>query len=171
MRFTQGNLLEARVDAVVNTVNTVGVMGKGIALMFKERFPENYKAYAAACKAEAVRVGQMFVTASVELEGPRWIINFPTKQQWYQPTRLEWVRSGLVALKNVIREKQIKSIALPPLGCGNGGLDWAVVRPLIEATLNDLSGVEVLIFEPAENIICNKQPSPNERGRDTRRAH
>src|SRR5674476_712737 len=120
MNFSQGNLLDSRVEALVNTVNTVGVMGKGIALMFKERFPENYKAYAAACKAEAVRVGEMFVTASVELEGPRWIINFPTKQQWYQPTRLEWVRSGLVALKNVIREKQIKSIALPPLGCRYG---------------------------------------------------
>src|SRR5207302_11496101 len=85
MTFTQGNLLEARVDAVVNTVNTVGVMGKGIALMFKEHFPENFKAYAAACKAGNVRVGEMFVTAGAELEGPRWIINFPTKQQWFQP--------------------------------------------------------------------------------------
>jgi O-acetyl-ADP-ribose deacetylase (regulator of RNase III) len=159
MLFTQGNLLEARVDAVVNTVNTVGVMGKGIALMFKERFPENYKAYAAACKAEAVRVGEMFVTASVELEGPRWIINFPTKQQWYQPTRLEWVRSGLVALKNVIREKQIKSIALPPLGCGNGGLDWAVVRPIIENALAELQDVEVVVYEPTAKYqnVAKKQ--------------
>lgn len=159
MRFTQGNLLEARVDAVVNTVNTVGVMGKGIALMFKERFPENYKAYAAACKAEAVRVGEMFVTASVELEGPRWIINFPTKQQWYQPTRLEWVRSGLVALKNVIREKQIKSIALPPLGCGYGGLDWAVVRPIIEQALAELQDVEVVVYEPTAKYqnVAKKQ--------------
>jgi O-acetyl-ADP-ribose deacetylase (regulator of RNase III) len=159
MRFTQGNLLDARVDAMVNTVNTVGVMGKGIALMFKERFPENYKAYAAACKAEAVRVGEMFVTASVELEGPRWIINFPTKQQWYQPTRLEWVRSGLVALKTVIREKQIKSIALPPLGCGNGGLDWAVVRPIIESALAELQDVEVVVYEPTAKYqnVAKKQ--------------
>ena len=159
MRFTQGNLLEARVDAVVNTVNTVGVMGKGIALMFKERFPENYKAYAVACKAEAVRVGEMFVTASVELDGPRWIINFPTKQQWYQPTKLEWVRSGLVALKNVIREKQIKSIALPPLGCGNGGLDWAVVRPIIESALAELQDVEVVVYEPTAKYqnVAKKQ--------------
>jgi O-acetyl-ADP-ribose deacetylase (regulator of RNase III) len=150
MKFTQGNLLDARVEALVNTVNTVGVMGKGIALMFKERFPENFQAYAAACAAGKVRVGEMFVTAGVELDGPRWIINFPTKQHWRHPSKLEWVQNGLVALKAVIREKQIQSIAIPPLGCGNGGLDWAVVRPLIEATLNDLSGVEVLIFEPAE---------------------
>jgi O-acetyl-ADP-ribose deacetylase (regulator of RNase III) len=156
MRFRQGNLLEARVDAVVNTVNTVGVMGKGVALMFKERFPENYKAYAAACKAETVRVGEMFVTASVELDGPRWIINFPTKQQWFQPTKLEWVRSGLVALKAAIREKQIQSIAIPPLGCGNGGLDWAVVRPLIEDALAELKDVEVVVYEPTakyQNVV------------------
>ena len=105
---------------------------------------------AAACAAGKVRVGEMFVTAGVELDGPRWIINFPTKQHWRHPSKLEWVQNGLVALKAVIREKQIQSIAIPPLGCGNGGLDWGVVRPLIEATLNDLSGVEVLIFEPVE---------------------
>lgn len=156
IRFTQGNLLEARVDAMLNTVNTVGIMGKGIALMFKERFPENFKAYAAACKAGNVRVGEMFVTAGAELDGPRWIINFPTKKQWFQPTKLEWVRSGLVALKTVIREKQIKSIALPPLGCGNGGLDWAVVRPIIENALAELKDVEVVVYEPTakyQNVL------------------
>lgn len=148
MRFTQGNLLEARVDAVVNTVNTVGVMGKGIALMFKERFPENYKAYAAACKAGQVRVGEMFTTSVAELDAPRWVINFPTKKHWLQPTKLEWVRSGLVALKDVIREKHIKSIAIPPLGCGNGGLNWTVVRALIESSLDELKDVEIFVYEP-----------------------
>ena len=147
MRFTQGNLLDAPVDAVVNTVNTVGVMGKGIALMFKERYPENYKAYAAACKAGEVAVGRMFVTPGVELNGPRWIINFPTKQDWRRPSRLEWVVSGLEDLKEVIREKSIRSIAIPPLGCGNGGLDWRVVRPVVEASLGELVGVEVVIYE------------------------
>ena len=159
MRFTQGNLLEAPVEAVVNTVNTVGVMGKGIALMFKERFAENYKAYAAACKAGEVRVGSMFVTAGVELDGPRWIINFPTKKDWKHPTRLEWVQSGLKALREVIIEKQIGSIAIPPLGCGNGGLDWSVVRPMIEAALSDLPGVEVLVYEPTakyQNVAKKK---------------
>ena len=115
MRFTQGNLLEADVEAVVNTVNTMGIMGKGIALMFKDRFPENFKAYEAACKRHEVRVGEMFVTAGVELDGPRWIINFPTKQNWWQPTKLEWVETGLEALKAVICEKRIRSIAVPPL--------------------------------------------------------
>jgi len=148
MRFTRGNLLEARVEALVNTVNTVGVMGKGIALMFKQRFPENFKAYEAACKAGEVEVGKMFVTLGVELDGPRWIINFPTKKQWRNPTKLEWVRSGLTALKDVIREKHIKSVALPPLGCGNGGLDWEVVRPIVEDALRDLEGIEVVVYEP-----------------------
>lgn len=159
MRFTQGNLLEAPVEAVVNTVNTVGVMGKGIALMFKERFPENYKAYAAACKAGEVKVGSMFVSPGAELEGPQWIINFPTKKDWKHPTKLEWVESGLQALKQVIREKQIRTIALPPLGCGNGGLDWAVVRPLIEAALGDLPDVEVVVYEPTskyQNVAKKK---------------
>lgn len=159
IRFTQGNLLEAPVEAVVNTVNTVGVMGKGIALMFKERFEENYKAYAAACRAGEVQVGRMFVTPGVELEGPRWIINFPTKKDWKHPTKLEWVQSGLEALKQVITDKQIRSIAIPPLGCGNGGLEWAVVRPMIEAALSDLPEVAVLVYEPTpkyQNVAKKK---------------
>lgn len=159
MQFLQGNLLDAEVEAVVNTVNTVGVMGKGIALMFKERFPENYKAYAAACKEGKVQVGAMFVTAGVELDGPRWIINFPTKKHWRQPTKLEWVRTGLEALKKELQEKKIRSIALPPLGCGNGGLEWAVVRPLIEETLADLPDVDVLVYEPTPKYqnVAKKQ--------------
>lgn len=159
MRFTQGNLLDARVDAVVNTVNTVGVMGKGIALMFKERFPENFAAYEAACKADKVQVGRMFVQAGAELDGPRWIINFPTKKHWRQPTQLAWIDSGLADLKNVIREKGIHSIALPPLGCGNGGLKWTDVRPRIEAALGDLAGVEIVVYEPTakyQNVAKKK---------------
>ena len=93
--FTQGNLLEARAEALVNTVNTVGVMGKGIALMFKERFDENFRRYAAACKAKEVQTGKMFVTPVHELDGPRWIVNFPTKQHWRAPSRMEWVVEGL----------------------------------------------------------------------------
>jgi O-acetyl-ADP-ribose deacetylase (regulator of RNase III) len=150
IRFTQGNLLDAKVGALVNTVNTVGVMGKGIALMFKERFPENFTAYEQACKAGGVRVGRMFAQAGVELDGPRWIINFPTKKHWRQPAKLEWVEAGLVDLKKIIREKGIRSIALPPLGCGNGGLDWADVRPKIEAALAELQDVEIVVYEPTE---------------------
>lgn len=159
MRFTQGNLLDARVDAVVNTVNTVGVMGKGIALMFKERFPENFAAYEAACKAGEVQVGRMFVQAGAELDGPRWIINFPTKKHWRQPAQIEWIESGLADLKRVIKSKGIRSIALPPLGCGNGGLDWNEVRPRIAAALGDLENVEVVVYEPTakyQNVAKKK---------------
>ena len=148
IRFTQGNLLDADVEAVVNTVNTVGVMGKGIALMFKDKFPENYKAYEAACKRDEVQIGRMFVTASPELSGPRWIINFPTKKHWRNPSKLEWVAEGLKALRTLIVEKAIRSIAIPPLGSGNGGLEWAAVRSLIEAALGDLPNVQVVVFEP-----------------------
>jgi O-acetyl-ADP-ribose deacetylase (regulator of RNase III) len=151
IRFTRGNLLEAPVEAVVNAVNTVGVMGKGIALMFKERFPENFTAYAAACKAGEIQTGRMFTTAGPELDGPRWIINFPTKQHWRNPAKLEWIRSGLEALKVEIENLGIRSIAVPALGCGNGGLAWAIVRPLIESAFVDLPEVEVLVYEPVVN--------------------
>ncbi len=146
--FRQGNLLEADVDAVVNTVNTVGVMGKGIALMFKERYPDNFTAYQAACKGGRIQVGHMFVTETGELSGPRWIINFPTKQHWRNPSRLEWITTGLEDLARVARETGIRSLALPPLGCGNGGLDWLKVRPLIESLAARLPEVEIVAFEP-----------------------
>lgn len=146
--FTQGNLLEADADALVNTVNTVGVMGKGVALMFKEAFPENFKAYEAACKRQEVRVGQMFVTERQQLMGPKWIINFPTKKHWRNPSKMEWIEEGLKDLKRVIEEHDIRSIAIPPLGSGNGGLDWQQVRPNIEAALKSLPNVQVLVYEP-----------------------
>lgn len=146
--YRQGNLLEAEVEALVNTVNTVGVMGRGIALMFKERYPENFRAYAAACKAGDMRIGRMFVTATGEWIGPRWIINFPTKEHWRQPSRPEWIEAGLRDLVRVVREKKIRSLALPPLGCGNGGLNWRDVRPLIEQALESIPTVEAIVFEP-----------------------
>jgi O-acetyl-ADP-ribose deacetylase (regulator of RNase III) len=145
--FTQGNLLEARAEALVNTVNTVGVMGKGIALMFKERFAENFRLYAAACKAREVQTGKVFVTTVHELDGPRWIVNFPTKQDWRAPSRMEWVVEGLQDLRRFLIEHQVKSIAVPPLGAGNGGLEWADVREQIELALGDLD-TEILMFEP-----------------------
>src|SRR4051812_43575722 len=117
MRFTSGNLLEAEVEALVNAVNTVGVMGKGIALSFKQRFPENFAAYAHACRAGEVQVGRMFVHRQPVGDSPRWIINFPTKKHWRDPTKIEWVESGLIALVEVIREQQVRSVALPALGC------------------------------------------------------
>lgn len=148
--FTSGNLLEADVDALVNTVNTVGIMGKGIALMFKEAFSENFERYSAACKAGEVTTGKMFVTERSGLMGPRWIINFPTKQDWRAKTRIEWIDQGLIDLRQVILDRKIRSIALPPLGCGNGGLNWEDVKPRIERALADLPNVEVLVFEPTK---------------------
>ena len=149
IRYTQGNLLEADVEALVNTVNTVGVMGKGIALMFKEAFPGNYDRYREACDRGEVQVGRMFVSPGPSITGPKWIINFPTKKHWRNKSRMEWLVAGLQDLRRVIQEKGIRSIAIPPLGCGNGGLDWRQVRPAIEGALEGLGDVEIQVFEPA----------------------
>jgi O-acetyl-ADP-ribose deacetylase (regulator of RNase III) len=150
IEFTRGNLLEAKTEALVNTVNTVGVMGKGVALMFKEAFPENFKAYEAACKKKEVKVGHMFVTERRALIGPKWIINFPSKEHWRGNSKMEWIETGLEDLKRVVVEKKIRSIAIPPLGSGNGGLNWADVRPKIEAALCALNDVNVIIYEPTD---------------------
>lgn len=148
IEYTKGNLLEADVDALVNTVNTVGIMGKGIALMFKEAFPENFKAYAQACKSEMVQTGRMFVTQQSDLMGPKWIINFPTKQHWRSASKPGWIAEGLKDLRQVIVENNIKSIAIPPLGSGNGGLNWSTVKPMVEEALGDLSDVHIVVYEP-----------------------
>jgi O-acetyl-ADP-ribose deacetylase (regulator of RNase III) len=150
LNFTTGNLLEARAQALVNTVNTVGVMGKGIALMFKERFDDNYRQYAAACKAHEVRTGHMFITQPAELDGPRWIVNFPTKQHWRSPSKLEWVIEGLQDLRKFLIDNKVRSIAIPPLGAGNGGLNWEVVKPEVERALGDLTDIEITVFEPTK---------------------
>lgn len=150
IRYTQGNLLEAPAEALVNTVNEVGVMGKGIALMFREAFPANSRVYEEAAKTGNVRVGRMLVTENRALVGPRWIVNFPTKKHWRQPSKLEWVREGLRDLGRVLRENNIHSVALPPLGCGNGGLDWVLVKREIEGALGDLGDVDVFVYEPTD---------------------
>ncbi len=148
IQYTQGNLLEANTEALVNTVNEIGVMGKGIALMFRDTYPENNRFYEAACKAKEVQVGRMFVVAEAELFGNRWIINFPTKKHWRHPSKIEWITEGLKDLVRVIRDKGVKSIAIPPLGCGNGGLEWSQVRREIETALRDLTDVEVFVYAP-----------------------
>jgi len=140
--------LEADAEALVNTVNTVGVMGKGIALMFKERFPKNMAAYARACKAKEVVTGKMFITETGELMGPKWVVNFPTKRHWRHPSKMEWIVEGLDDLKAFIVDHHVKSIAIPPLGSGNGGLDWDLVKQEVAARLGDLTDVDILVFEP-----------------------
>ncbi len=153
--FTQGNLLEAGAQALVNTVNTVGISGKGIALMFRDAYPDNFRAYAAACKAGHVEPGGLFITERQDMLGPRWIINFATKQHWRAPSKLAWIERGLIALRHEIGVRGIQSIAIPPLGAGNGGLDWDDVRPLIDAALHDLN-CAVTVFEPTavyQNVV------------------
>jgi len=144
----EGNLLDAAADAVVNTVNTVGVMGKGIALQFKQAYPANFRAYEAACRRGEVQLGRMFVFETGLLGQPRFIINFPTKKHWRARSRLSDIKAGLADLHRVIREHEIRSIAIPPLGCGNGGLDWRDVRPLIAGALGDLADVQVMLYPP-----------------------
>ncbi|HEY7146052.1 MAG TPA: macro domain-containing protein [Streptosporangiaceae bacterium] len=148
LREAEGNLLEEPADALVNTVNTVGVMGKGIALQFKQAFPQNFRAYEAACRRREVQIGRMFVVETGLLELPRLIINFPTKRHWRSHSRLDDIRSGLADLRQVLVDRHVRSVALPPLGCGNGGLDWRDVRPLIEGALGDLVEVEVVVYPP-----------------------
>jgi O-acetyl-ADP-ribose deacetylase (regulator of RNase III) len=143
-----GNLLDAQVDAVVNTVNTVGVMGKGIALQFKQAYPQNFRAYEAACRRGDVQLGRMFVVETGQMGPPRLIINFPTKRHWRARSRLSDIRTGLADLRKVISDRKITSIAVPPLGCGNGGLDWHDVQPLITEALDDIPGVRVVVYPP-----------------------
>ncbi len=158
--YKLGNILEDSAEALVNTVNEVGVMGKGVALMFKEAFPMSAREYEKACDAEEVHVGTMHVTRDRDLTGSRWIINFPTKKHWRNPSKLEWIRDGLKDLVRVVRENGIRSIAIPPLGCGNGGLEWNHVRNLIEATFSDLPDVDVSVYAP----ISEYQNAPKRSG-------
>ncbi len=150
----RGNLLAAEVDALVNTVNTEGVMGKGIALQFKKAFPENFAEYARACKAGQVKTGQVHVVR--RLASPRFIINFPTRKDWRQPSKLEYIRDGLRDLVRQVDALAIESIAVPPLGCGNGGLEWPIVRNLIVDAFSSLPGVRVVLFEPARTPAADQ---------------
>jgi O-acetyl-ADP-ribose deacetylase (regulator of RNase III) len=149
--YVKGNLLDAPVDALVNTVNTVGVMGKGIALQFKEKFQMNFKLYADASKRGEIVVGKMFVVREALLDGERIIINFPTKTEWYRKSQYRFIEEGLQDLVNVIDSYHIRSIALPPLGCGNGGLQWNKVKAMMEQYLGNVAA-DVLIYEPNENV-------------------
>ena len=146
--YKTGDILTEDVEAVVNTVNCVGIMGRGIALQFKNVFPENFRAYAAACKQELVQPGRMFIYDTGELTNPKYVINFPTKRHWRGKSRMEDIESGLVTLASDIRERRIKSIAIPPLGCGLGGLNWRDVRSRIESALGEIDGLQVVVFEP-----------------------
>lgn len=156
IEFTTGDILQSDAEALVNTVNCVGIMGRGIALQFKNRFPENFRAYAAACAIESVQPGRMFVYETRSLTNPKFIINFPTKRHWKGKSRIEDVESGLVALVNEVRKLDIRSIAIPPLGAGLGGLNWDDVRSRIVAAMESLDDVRVIVFEPTSAPVATK---------------
>jgi O-acetyl-ADP-ribose deacetylase (regulator of RNase III) len=148
IKFTTGDILAADVEALVNSVNCVGIMGRGIALQFKNAFPENFKAYAAACARGTVEPGRMFVFETGTMTNPKYIINFPTKRHWRGKSRMEDIEAGLKTLVSEIETRRIRSVALPPLGSGLGGLHWPDVRVRVEEALSELENVDVLVYEP-----------------------
>ena len=153
---TKGDLLKQHdVDAIVNTVNCVGVMGKGIALQFKNKWPDNFKAYASACKSSHVVTGKMFIYNLGAIATPKYIINFPTKDHWRRKSKIEYIKDGLDDLVTQIQILNIKSISIPPLGSGNGGLDWNDVKQLITKAFMELPDVEVRLFEPVGTPAAN----------------
>lgn len=162
IKITHGNILSANTEAIVNTVNCVGVMGRGIALQFKKSWPENFNLYKIACEKKEIQPGKMFIFETKQLTNPKFIINFPTKRHWKGASRIEDIDSGLIDLIDNIRQLSIKSIAIPPLGSGLGGLDWPIVRTKIEEAVSQLNDVNVLIYEPLatdqkNNIIKQKE--------------
>lgn len=156
IHYTTGDLLSDPAEALVNTVNCVGVMGRGIALQFKKQFPDNFIAYEQACKAGQVQLGKMFVWENQTIFDKSYIINFPTKNHWRGKSELADIANGLDDLVRVINKHQIKSIAIPPLGSGLGGLDWNDVKPLIEQKLAGLSDTKIIVYEPS-NIAQSKR--------------
>lgn len=152
IKYITGNILESDAQALVNTVNTVGVMGKGIALQFKKAYLNNFKAYEEACKRNEISIGKLFITHDRNLSsGEKIIINFPTKKDWRKPSEYSYIEDGLNDLVSVLEKNQIKSIAIPPLGAGNGGLEWERVKKIIEKKLSNLN-VEIFVYEPTTQI-------------------
>lgn len=159
VEYKVGDILAEDVEALVNTVNCVGVMGRGVALQFKRAFPANFKAYKERCDRGEMRPGRVFVFETEGLGNPRYVVNFPTKRHWRGRSRMADIESGLESLTSEIRTRGIRSVALPPLGCGLGGLDWRQVRPKLVAALEALAGVKVVVFEPGgapQGILTNR---------------
>lgn len=152
IRFSTGNMFDAHVDAIVNTVNLVGVMGKGVALQFKERFKNNYQVYKQACDDRTLGIGNSLVVEEMWQGRNIWVINFPTKVHWRNPSEYMYIERGLENLIDIIHKYDIKSIAIPPLGAGNGGLDWYRVKDLIVSKLSSLD-CDIVVFEPGHEAI------------------
>lgn len=156
MDLVRGNLFESSAHALVNTVNCVGIMGKGIAYQFKRSFPAYFQDYQRRCKRGEVRLGEVYAY----LDSAKLIISFPTKEHWKSNSRLNDIDAGLISLRELLLREHVRHVAVPPLGCGNGGLAWADVRPLIEARLGDLPDVSVEVYEPAGSFEAKVAMEP-----------
>ncbi|HCO95175.1 MAG TPA: Appr-1-p processing protein [Phycisphaerales bacterium] len=170
LELTRGDILKADAEALVNTVNCVGVMGRGIALQFRKAFPENFKAYKSACDKKKFHPGMMLVCDMNRFENPKYVVNFPTKRHWKGKSKIEDIESGLEALVKEVAKREIRSIAIPPLGCGLGGLSWNQVKPMIQKAFDALSDVHVLLYEPAgapaaEDMVKEKKAPSMTKGR------
>jgi O-acetyl-ADP-ribose deacetylase (regulator of RNase III) len=159
IEYKQGDILGEDVEAIVNTVNCVGVMGRGLALQYKNKFPDNFKIYAKACKSEEVIPGKMFVTQTGKLTNPKYIINFPTKRHWKGKSKLEDIDDGLVDLLKIIKKYDIKSIAIPPLGSGLGGLDWNIVKSKIQNAFTNTTDTNIIVYQPLDEKTVVKNIS------------
>lgn len=151
INYRTGDIITEDAEALVNTVNCVGIMGRGIALQFKDAFPENFRIYRDACQRGDVQPGRMLVVETGRLTNPQYVINFPTKRHWRGKSRITDIESGLEALVGEVSRRKIRSIAIPPLGSGLGGLDWAEVRLRIERAMRTIDDVRVIVFEPMTN--------------------
>ncbi|WP_338815028.1 macro domain-containing protein [Bernardetia sp. Wsw4-3y2] len=153
MNYTKGNILESNTEVIINPVNTVGVMGKGLALQFKQKFPTNYKIYKEACKNKTIDIGKLLLVSDFKnesnLERKQFIINFPTKKHWRNPSKIEYIEEGLKDLVRIIETQKFESMAIPALGCGLGGLEWEDVRFLLEKYLEKIEGIKITIYEPS----------------------
>ena len=147
--YVQGDLFQSPAQVLVNTVNTVGVMGKGVALQFKRHFPEMYTKYRELCEKGDFNVGSLWLYKTPN----KWVLNFPTKRHWRQPSRIEYVESGIKKFVETYSSMGIHSIAFPPLGCGNGQLDFrSQVQPLMEKYLQPLP-IEVFVYPEKDNAF------------------
>ncbi|MBK9096903.1 MAG: macro domain-containing protein [bacterium] len=157
LSFETNNILNVKAEVLVNSVNLFGVMGKGIALAMKQAFPENYKLYKKACEDKEIDIGKIFVTQTGQFF-PRYIVNFPTKKHWRHPSKYEWIQAGLKSLKNWLNENKVSSIAIPPLGSGNGKLEWAVVKKMIVSELSEFeNSIDIIVLEPSNQFTQYKQ--------------
>ncbi len=164
LQLVKGDILKADAEALVNTVNCVGVMGRGVALQFRKAFPENFKAYKNACDKKQLHPGTMFVYDLNRFQNPRYVVNFPTKRHWKGKSKIEDIAAGLEALVHEVSTRNVRSIAIPPLGCGLGGLDWTQVKQIIAKAFSHVPDVLVLLYEPAgapeAEMMVKEEKSP-----------